>query len=79
MWSIDLVEKRSITKYKNFLSYVTLGKENLAFGYIEVEKDNLDRYKSLFLEVIDTDNILVSNKKIIFVKKLWILYRLLVW
>lgn len=36
IWNNYLVEKTSINKCKNFLSYVKLGKENLTFNYIEV-------------------------------------------
>ena len=40
-----------------------MGKEILMFGDIEIKKHKLYRYKSpIFLEDVDIDNVLVSNK-----------------
>ena len=40
-----------------------MGKEILLFGDIEIKKHKLYRYKSpIFLEDVDIDNVLVSNK-----------------
>ena len=37
-------------------------KEIIRFGNIDIEKQKFDHYKSYFLEDIDIDNMLVSNK-----------------
>ena len=37
-------------------------KEIIRFGNIDIEKQKFDHYKSYFLEDIDIDNVLVSNK-----------------
>ena len=37
-------------------------KEIIRFGNIDIEKQKFDHYKSDFLEDIDIDNVLVSNK-----------------
>ena len=37
-------------------------KEIIRFGNIDIEKQKFDHYKSYFLEGIDIDNVLVSNK-----------------
>ena len=37
-------------------------KEIIRFGNIDIEKQKFDHYKSYFLEDIDMDNVLVSNK-----------------
>ena len=40
-----------------------MGKEILTFGNIEIEKDKFYRYKSpVFLEDVDIEKILASNK-----------------
>ena len=40
-----------------------MGKEILSFGNIEIEKHKFYRYKSpIFVEDVDTNNVLVSNK-----------------
>ena len=47
--------QKLITTYKD-------GKRNIRFGNIDIEKQKFDHYKSYFLEDIDIDNVLVSNK-----------------
>ena len=37
-------------------------KEIIRFGNIDIEKQKFDHYNSYFLEDIDIDNVLVSNK-----------------
>ena len=50
-------------KNKNLLSHTIMGKVILTFGDIEIEKDKFYYYKTpIFLEDININNILVSNK-----------------
>ena len=50
-------------KHKNLLSHIKVGKVILMFSDIETEKHKFYHYKSLiFLEDVDIENLLVSNK-----------------
>ena len=56
-----------------------MGQEILTFRDIEIGKDKFYQYKSpIFLEDVDINNLLVSNKIFLVKKKLSILYWLLV-
>ena len=50
-------------KHKTLLSHVKMGKEIITFCDIENEKQKFYRHKSpMFLEDLDIENVLVSNK-----------------
>ena len=56
-------KKESIIKHKNLLSHIKLGKKDLTFGDVEIEKYKFYRHKSLVsLRQVNIEKILVFNK-----------------
>ena len=63
MENIDLTKKnRNIIKHKNLLSHIKMGRKVLAFGGIELKKKLLPLKNLFFLQDIDIEKVLVSNK-----------------
>ena len=56
-----LILSNKTEHYKTF-SYIKMGKKILTFGNIEIEKKNLPSKDSYFLEDVDIEKLLVSNK-----------------
>ena len=63
MQNIDLSEMSGTLKSTKNYYNIKMDEETITFGDIEIEKQKVYRYKTpLFLEDINTDNKLVSNK-----------------
>ena len=63
MQNIDLNEKNGTLKNINLLSHVKMGEKIVKIGDIEFQKQKFQHYKNpIFLDGIDIDNVLVSNK-----------------
>ena len=65
MQNADLARKsRTLKNINNLFSYIKMGKEILTFGNIEIEKKKTDftTIRPIFLEDLDIEKILVSNK-----------------
>ena len=55
-------KESNLIKYKSLLSHIKMNKEILIFGDVEIEKRNYHHKSSIFLKVVNTENVLVSNK-----------------
>ena len=64
MQNADLIGKsRTLKNINNLFSYIKMGKEILTFGNIEIEKKKkFATIRPIFLEDLDIEKILVSNK-----------------
>ena len=61
--AVNLQQNVDLSKHKNLLSHLKMGKEIMTFEDIVIKKHKFHRYKGLiFFEDIDINNILVSNK-----------------
>ena len=56
-------KKQNVIKHKNLVSHIKMGKSILTFSDTEIKKHKFYCYKSPdFLEDVDVDNVLVSDK-----------------